>query len=142
MNTKKSPKSRKTPKSPKSRKTKKVSTVPSNVVDKKIYIAAKKFVKKKAKVWPSAYASGQVVQEYKRRGGRYRRVRKSTTLKKSVRRINRFGLQEGYYLPGSGSSTYYNPGVYECLSAFYNRPLTRFGNIARIYKSSMKSNRR
>jgi len=131
-------KRRKTPKSPKSRKTKKVSTVPSNVVDKKIYIAAKKFVKKKAKVWPSAYASGQVVQEYKRRGGRYRRARKS------VRRTRRtrFGLQEGYYLPGSGSSTYYNPGVYECLSAFYNRPLTRFGNIARIYKSSMKSNRR
>ena len=131
-------KRRKTPKSPKSRKTKKVSTVPSNVVDKKIYIAAKKFVKKKAKVWPSAYASGQVVQEYKRRGGRYRRARKS------VRRTRRtrFGLQEGYYLPGSGNNTYYNPGVYECLSAFYNRPLTRFGNIARIYKSSMKSNRR
>jgi hypothetical protein len=129
-------KRRKTPKSPKSRKSKKVSTVPSNVVNKKIYIAAKKFVKKKAKVWPSAYASGQVVQEYKRRGGRYRQVRKS------VRRINRFGLQEGYYLPGSGSSTYYNPGVYECLSAFYNRPLTRFGNIARLYKSSIKSNRR
>jgi Family of unknown function (DUF5872) len=128
-------------KSPKSRKTKKTISVPSNVVDKKIYIAAKKFVKKKAKVWPSAYASGQVVQEYKRRGGRYRQVRKSTTLKKSVRRT-RFGLQEGYYLPGSGSSTYYNPSVYECLSAFYNRPLTRFGNIARIYKSSMKSNRR
>ena len=134
----------KTPKSPKSRKTKKVSTVPSNVVDKKIYIAAKRFIKKKAKVWPSAYASAQVVQEYKRRGGRYRRARKSTALKKSVRRIRRtrFGLQEGYYLPGSGSSTYYNPGVYECLSAFYNRPLTRFGNIARLYKSSMKSNRR
>jgi hypothetical protein len=132
MNTKKSLKS------PKSRKTKKVSTVPSNVVDKKIYIAAKKFVKKKAKVWPSAYASGQVVQEYKRRGGRYRRARKS------VRRIRRtrFGLQEGYYLPGSGNSTYYNPSVYECLSAFYNRPLTRFGNITRLYKSSIKSNRR
>jgi len=135
MNTKKSLKS------PKSRKTKKVSTVPSNVVDKKIYIAAKKFVKKKAKVWPSAYASGQVVQEYKRRGGRYRRARKSVRRTSRTRRT-RFGLQEGYYLPGSGNSTYYNPGVYECLSAFYNRPLTRFGNIARIYKSSMKSNRR
>jgi len=136
MNTTKRRKTPKSSKSSKSRKTKKVSTVPSNVVDKKIYIAAKKFVKKKAKVWPSAYASGQVVQEYKRRGGRYRQARKS------VRRINRFGLQEGYYLPGSGSSTYYNPGIYECLSMFYNRPLTRFGNIARIYKSSMKSNRR
>ena len=138
MNTTKRRKTPKSSKSSKSRKTKKVSTVPSNVVDKKIYIAAKKFVKKKAKVWPSAYASGQVVQEYKRRGGRYRQARKS------VRRTRRtrFGLQEGYYLPGSGSSTYYNPGIYECLSMFYNRPLTRFGNIARIYKSSMKSNRR
>ena len=126
-------------KSPKSRKTKKVSTVPSNVVDKKIYIAAKKFVKKKAKVWPSAYASGQVVQEYKRRGGRYRRVKKSV---RRVRRTNKFGSPESYYLPGSGNSTYYNPGVYDCLSMFYNKPLTRFGNIARIYKSSMNSNRR
>jgi hypothetical protein len=135
MNTKR----RKTPKSPKSRKSKKVSTVPSNVVDKKIYIAAKKFIKKKVKVWPSAYASGQVVQEYKRRGGRYRRARKSV---RRTRRTNNFGLQEGYYLPGSENSTYYNPGVYECLSMFYNKPLTRFGNIARIYKSSMKSNRR
>jgi len=135
---------RKTLKSPKSRKTKNASTVPSNVVDKKIYIAAKRFIKKKVKVWPSAYASGQVVQEYKRRGGRYRPARKSTTLKKSVRRVRRtrFGLPESYYLPGSGNSTYYNPGVYDCLSMFYNKPLTRFGNIARIYKSSMKSNRR
>ena len=132
-------------KSPKSRKTKKTISVPTNVLDKKIYIAAKRFIKKKAKVWPSAYASAQVVQEYKRRGGRYRRARKSTALKKSIRpirRTNNFGLPEGYYLPGSGSSTYYNPGVYECLSMFYNKPLTRFGNIARIYKSSMKSNRR
>ena len=141
MNTK----SRKTPKSPKSRKTKKTITVPSNVLDKKIYVAAKRFIKKKAKVWPSAYASAQVVQEYKRRGGRYRRARKFIALKKSIRRIrrtNNFGLPENYYLPGSGSSTYYNPGVYECLSMFYNKPLTRFGNITRLYKSSMKSNRR
>ena len=28
--------------------------------------------KKKFKVWPSAYASGWVVREYKRRGGKYR----------------------------------------------------------------------
>ena len=141
MNTK----SRKTSKSPKSRKTKKTISVPSNVLDKKIYIAAKRFIKKKAKVWPSAYASAQVVQEYKRRGGRYSRARKSTALKKSIRRIrrtNKFGLPESYYLPGSGNSTYYNPAIYECLSTFYNKPLTRFGNIARIYKSSMKSNRR
>ena len=127
---------------PKSRKTKKVTTVPSNVLDKKIYIAAKRFIKKKAKVWPSAYASAQVVQEYKRRGGRYRRARKSTGLKKSIRRIRRTNNFGNYYLPGSGNSTYYNPGIYECLSMFYNRPLTRFGNITRIYKSSMKSNRR
>lgn len=138
MNTRKSSKSSK---SPKSRKTKKTISVPSNVLDKKIYIAAKRFIKKKAKVWPSAYASAQVVQEYKRRGGRYRRARKSTALKKSIRRKNKFGSTD-YYLPGSGNSTYYNPGIYECLSAFYNRPLTRFGNITRLYKSSMKSNRR
>ena len=72
-------KSSKSPKSPKSRKTKKTITVPSNVLDKKIYIAAKRFIKKKAKVWPSAYASAQVVQEYKRRGGTYKSDSQSTT---------------------------------------------------------------
>jgi len=40
--------------------------------DKAKYARALAKVKRRAKKWPSAYASGQVVQEYKRMGGRYR----------------------------------------------------------------------
>ena len=40
-------------------------------LDKKLYSQVLKKVKAKAKVWPSAYASGRVVQEYKKLGGRY-----------------------------------------------------------------------
>ena len=40
-------------------------------LDKELYEKAKKIVKKRVKIWPSAYASGQLVSEYKRMGGRY-----------------------------------------------------------------------
>lgn len=39
--------------------------------NKKLYEQVKKEAKKKFKSWPSAYASGWLVQEYKRRGGTY-----------------------------------------------------------------------
>lgn len=45
--------------------------VPNNVIDKELYCRVKQSIKKKVKVFPSAYASGLIVQEYKRRGGRY-----------------------------------------------------------------------
>ena len=34
-----------------------------------------KKIKSKEKVWPSAYASGRVVKEYKKRGGKYKTVK-------------------------------------------------------------------
>lgn len=40
-------------------------------LDPALYDAVTADVKRKVKTWPSAYASGLVVQEYKRRGGRY-----------------------------------------------------------------------
>lgn len=40
-------------------------------VNKNLYNRVKSEAKKKFKVWPSAYASGWVVKEYKRRGGTY-----------------------------------------------------------------------
>jgi len=46
-------------------------SVPSNILDKDLYIKARNLVKKRVKVWPSAYASGQLVSEYKKLGGRY-----------------------------------------------------------------------
>jgi len=42
-------------------------------LDRDLYEEVKAEAKRKFKVWPSAYASGWLVQEYKRRGGRYRR---------------------------------------------------------------------
>lgn len=42
-----------------------------NVVDKQLYNQVKERVKARVERFPSAYASGQIVQEYKRLGGRY-----------------------------------------------------------------------
>ena len=41
-------------------------------VDKALYNRVKASVKKKVKVWPSAYASSLLVKEYKRKGGKYK----------------------------------------------------------------------
>ena len=43
--------------------------VPTN---KRLYSAVKSAVKRKFKVYPSAYANAFLVKEYKRRGGKYR----------------------------------------------------------------------
>ena len=45
--------------------------VPSNP---KLYARVKAMAKKKFKVYPSAYANGWLVREYKRLGGAYRSV--------------------------------------------------------------------
>lgn len=39
--------------------------------DPELWAKAKKIVKARVKTWPSAYASGQLVQEYKRMGGTF-----------------------------------------------------------------------
>lgn len=51
-------------------------SVPAKVADKALYIKAREKVKSRVKVWPSAYASGQVQTEYKRMGGTYRGEKK------------------------------------------------------------------
>ena len=43
--------------------------------DKKLYARVKAAAKKKFKVYPSAYANGWLVREYKKRGGGYRKVK-------------------------------------------------------------------
>ena len=42
-----------------------------------LYAKAKAIVKKRVKKWPSAYASGQLVQQYKRMGGKYKGKKKA-----------------------------------------------------------------
>ena len=48
------------------------SAKPTNMT---LYNRVKAEAKRKFKVWPSAYASGWLVQEYKRRGGKYTTVK-------------------------------------------------------------------
>ena len=43
----------------------------SSPTNKKLYEKVKEEAKKKFKVWPSAYASGWLVKEYKKMGGKY-----------------------------------------------------------------------
>lgn len=57
-------------------------------VNKSLYEKVKNEAKKRFEVWPSAYGSGWLVREYKKRGGRYRDLsrskgKKSTRIKKS-----------------------------------------------------------
>ena len=45
-------------------------------VDKALYARVKAAAKKKFKVYPSAYANAWLVREYKKRGGKYKTVKK------------------------------------------------------------------
>lgn len=60
----------------------KTTSIPDNVVDKKLYIEIKNEVKSRVKRWPSAYASQQLVKEYKQKGGRYKIDKINNSLKK------------------------------------------------------------
>lgn len=51
-------------------------------IDKKLYLQVVNDAKRTFKVWPSAYASGWVVHEYKRRGGAYQLSRQTSSLKR------------------------------------------------------------
>ena len=45
-------------------------------INTKLYNKIKKRVKRTVKRWPSAYASGQLVRQYKQKGGKYKCARK------------------------------------------------------------------
>jgi len=53
----------------KRRKVAKKKPVPTN---KKLYASVKATIKRRYKVYPSAYANAALVKEYKARGGKYR----------------------------------------------------------------------
>ena len=59
--------------------------MPNIPIDKTLYSKIKSEAKSKFAVWPSAYASGWLVKEYKRRGGQYKisRVNNSRKSRKS-----------------------------------------------------------
>ena len=61
--------------------------MPNIPTNKKLYNKIKSETKRKFKVWPSAYASGWLVKEYKKRGGNYKSTRKSR--RKSTRKSRR-----------------------------------------------------
>jgi hypothetical protein len=65
--------------------------------DKKLYASVKSRIKRKYKVWPSAYASAAVVKAYKAAGGGYRNVKET---------INNASYKlEGYSTNGCGKIT-------------------------------------
>lgn len=51
--------------------------VPNEPTNKALYSRVKAEAKRKFKVYPSAYANGWLVREYKKRGGKYKSVKKS-----------------------------------------------------------------
>ena len=53
------------------------SEVPDNVANPSLYRKAKAKAKAKFDVYPSAYANGWMVQEYKRMGGKYKGAKKA-----------------------------------------------------------------
>jgi hypothetical protein len=66
----------------KKRELKNVVNVP---VDKELYERVKRAAERKFPVYPSAYANAWLVREYKKRGGKYKVLKKKpTTRKKSV----------------------------------------------------------
>ena len=76
--------------------------VPTN---KKLYSSVKSRIKKKFKVWPSAYASAALVKAYKAAGGGYRN--ESTTVNNPVYRL------ESYKTNECGKITELNFGIQE-----------------------------
>jgi hypothetical protein len=108
---------------------KKTKNVPTN---KKLYLRVKNMVKRRVTVWPSAYASAQLVKEYRKRGGKYRKVliksKRIIKRRRSVKskRISRMGNQG--YKPETNNSLSLTPMIKQCLSLVYGeKPLSRFG---------------
>lgn len=52
------------------------SLMANEPTDKALYARVKAAAKKKFKVYPSAYANAWLVREYKKRGGKYKTVKK------------------------------------------------------------------
>jgi hypothetical protein len=59
------------------KKVKKIIIERAVPTDKKLYASVKARIKRKYKVWPSAYASGALVKAYKAAGGSYRNVKET-----------------------------------------------------------------
>jgi len=59
--------------------------------DIKLYESVKKEAKKRFKVWPSAYASGWLVKEYKRRFGEIYGTRKNPYKSSQIDKVNDLG---------------------------------------------------
>ena len=63
--------------------------MPNIPVNKKLYNSVKAEAKRKFSAWPSAYASGWLVKEYKRRGGKYKITKKSRKARSKSRSKSR-----------------------------------------------------
>lgn len=80
------------------------NNIPTN---KSLYAKVKSEAKRKFKVWPSAYASSWLVQEYKRRGGKYssKRSEKSKKSKRGSSKRSKRSNKRPSYKRGSSKSS-------------------------------------
>jgi hypothetical protein len=69
--------------------------MPNIPIDKKLYSKIKSEAKSRFTVWPSAYASGWLVKEYKRRGGKYK-ISSSQRTKGKSRKQTKNGLSRWF----------------------------------------------
>ena len=73
------------------------SDIPDNVANPSLYKKAKAKAKARFDVYPSAYANGWMVQEYKRMGGTYSgRIGGGVTLDPQKSDLNKDGKLSGY----------------------------------------------
>lgn len=104
--------------------------VPDNVLDVQLYKRVRAEIKKRVKVWPSAYASGQLVKEYKERGGRYSNSSKNGSLDRWYREKWVNVCKKGYPACGRAQSK---------ISDYpYCRPTVRVSNATPMTVAEIK----
>ena len=94
--------------------------------------------KRKFKVWPSAYASGWVVKEYKRRGGGYRKSRRMGRKSKRVSR-RRNGLSR--WFSEKWVDVCKLPKIVSCGRRRSNNVVRKYPYCRPLYRVSSKSPR-
>lgn len=68
--------------------------MPNIPLNKSLYEKIKEEAKRKFKVWPSAYASGWLVKEYKKRGGKYKTQTEKVRLKSKSKSKSKSGKEK------------------------------------------------
>jgi len=113
------------------------NNIPTN---KSLYAKVKSEAKRKFKVWPSAYASSWLVQEYKRRGGKYssKRSKKSKRSKRGSSKRSKRSNKRPSYKRGLSKSSKRGPSS-SGLRRWYNEQWIDICKLPKIVKCGRKS---